>query len=126
MKLISLYIENFGKFSNFKYDFDDSYNVFFQNNQWGKTTLSVFIKAMLFGLNTTSPTDINKNDRKKYYPWNNLRCGGNLIIEVNDKQYRIERVFAKKAKDDECKVYDLSTNKISSEYDENIVDEFLN
>ena len=120
MKLISLYIENFGKFSNFKYDFDDSYNVFFQNNQWGKTTLSVFIKAMLFGLNTTSSTDINKNDRKKYYPWNNLRCGGNLIIEVNDKQYRIERVFAKKAKDDECKVYDLSTNKISSEYDENI------
>ena len=54
MKLISLYIENFGKFSNFKYDFDDSYNVFFQNNQWGKTTLSVFIKAMLFGLNISA------------------------------------------------------------------------
>ena len=54
MKLISLYIENFGRFSDFSYDFNEDLNVFYKENGWGKTTLSVFIKAMLYGLNAGS------------------------------------------------------------------------
>ena len=110
MKLISLYIDNFGKLSNFKYDFNDNLNCIYKENGWGKTTLSMFIKAMLYGLSSTSSSDLEKNDRKKYLPWNNLNCGGHLILEIENKLYKIERTFSKKSKDDTCVIYDLSTN----------------
>lgn len=126
MKLISLYIENFGRFSDFSYDFKEDLNVFYKENGWGKTTLSVFIKAMLYGLNAVSSKYLEKNDRKKYLPWDNSSCSGNLIIEVNGKQYKIERTFAKSAKDDTCIIYDLQTNKKTSLYDSNIGEQILN
>ena len=120
MKLISLYIENFGKFSNFNYNFDDKLNVICKENGWGKTTLSVFIKAMLFGLNVTNKQELDENDRKKYFPWNGGTYGGYLVIEVEGNTYRIERTFSKKATEDICVVYDLKTNKPSTKYDSNI------
>lgn len=126
MKLISLYIDNFGKISNYKYDFNDSLNCIYKENGWGKTTLTMFIKAMLYGLSSTSSSDLEKNDRKKYLPWSGLNCGGYLIIEVDNKIYKIERTFGKKAKDDTCIIYDMSTNKPTEIYDENIGQQILN
>lgn len=125
MKLISLYIDNFGKLSNFKYDFNDNLNCIYKENGWGKTTLSMFIKAMLYGLSSTSSSDLEKNDRKKYLPWNNLNCGGHLILEIENKLYKIERTFSKKSKDDTCVIYDLSTNKVTDKYDGNIGEQLL-
>ena len=125
MKLISLYIENFGRFSNFSYDFNDNLNIFYQENGWGKTTLSAFIKAMLYGLNKTSTKSLDTNDRKKYLPWNNMSCGGTLTIQVKENLYKIERTFGKTAKDDTCIIYDLNTNKKTDIYNENIGEQIL-
>ena len=75
MRLISLYIENFGKLSNYSYDFSSKMNSIYEENGWGKTTLTVFVKAMLYGLN-------NKNERIKYTPWDKKDYfGGTLKIE---------------------------------------------
>lgn len=125
MKLVRLHIENFGKFSNFDYNFNENLNVILKENGWGKTTLSAFIKAMLFGFNTTNPHGLGKNDRKKYMPWNGMVCGGSLVIEVKGNNYRIERTFFKKSTEDSCVIYDLKTNKVTDIYNENIGEQIL-
>ena len=104
MKLVSLYIEGFGKMSQYSYDFSDGLNSIYEENGWGKTTLTIFIKSMLYG--------ISKSDRAMYYPWiNQTIFGGYLIVEVNNKQYRIYRNFdQKKPANDICKLYDMETN----------------
>ena len=53
MELIKAHIINFGKFSNFEVDFKKGLNSFIHKNGWGKTTLSVFIKAMFYGMEYT-------------------------------------------------------------------------
>jgi len=116
MKLIECYIENFGKLSDFKYSFSDGLNTVKQDNGYGKTTLTVFIKAMLYGLDDTRKVKLETNDRKHYMPWNGGRCAGQLTFESNGKKYRIERCFMPKAADDTFAIYDLKTGKPSGDF----------
>lgn len=119
MKLLSLYVDNFGKISNFKYDFKDNINTIYEENGWGKTTLTIFIKSMLYGL--------DRQERLKYTPWTNLTSfGGFLTIEVDGIQYRIERSFApKRQTGDILKVYNLKTGK-EVDMESNIGEKLLN
>ena len=119
MKLLSLYIDNFGKLSDYKYDFNDKLNTIYEENGWGKTTLTVFIKGMLYGL--------DKNERARYTPWKNLTSfGGSLVIRVGKNEYRIERSFSpKRASLDILKVYDLKTG-LEKNFDSNLGEYFLN
>lgn len=125
MKLIECYIEGFGKLSNFKYSFSEGLNTVKAENGWGKTTLTVFIKAMLYGLDDTKKQKLTENDRKHYLPWNGQRCGGSLTVDAGEKRYIIERSFAQKASDDTFKLYDAKTMKESADFSENIGEELL-
>ncbi|MBR2614089.1 MAG: AAA family ATPase [Clostridia bacterium] len=115
MKLVKLYIENFGKLSKFEYSFSDGVNVINEENGWGKSTLATFIKAMFYGLDSTTVRNLDLNERKKYEPWQGGKFGGNLIFKLNDKEYKIERFFGKKATDDTFSLIDLNTNKSYTE-----------
>ena len=124
MILSKIHIINFGKLKDFSYDFNKNMNTFVLENGWGKTTLSNFIMAMLYGFNGNGRS-INTNLRKKYLPWNNGVYGGSLEFEHNGKSYLIERTFGSNFKDDTFNLYDLSTNKISNDYTSNIGFEVL-
>ena len=50
MKIRELYLRNFGKFSGKKIVLKDGINLFYGENESGKTTIHTFIKSMLFGL----------------------------------------------------------------------------
>ena len=54
MKLLSLHVEGFGRLSELDMRFDGGLNCLHRKNGWGKSTLAVFIKAMLYGLPATS------------------------------------------------------------------------
>ena len=125
MKLIDCYIENFGKLSDFKLSFSDGINTIKKDNGYGKTTLTVFIKAMLFGLDDTKKMKLEQNDRKHYMPWQGGRCGGSLTFETNGKKYRIERTFMPKAADDTLTVYDVKSGRVSYDFKENIGEELF-
>ena len=125
MKLLECHIEGFGKLSDFKHSFSDGLNTLKAENGWGKTTLTVFIKAMLYGLDDTKKQRLTENDRKHYLPWNGKRCGGSLTVSAGGKVYIIERTFAQKASDDTFKLYDAKTMKESSDFGENIGEELL-
>lgn len=124
MKLLKCHIENFGKLSDFNYEFKDGLNTIKQENGFGKTTFASFIKAMFYGLETKKNTKA-LIDRKKYEPWQGGAFGGSIEIEVNSKKYKIERFFGKKEVDDTFKIYDLSTNLESEDFSQNIGEEIF-
>lgn len=125
MKLIKCYIENFGKLHNYSYNFEDGLNIIKEENGFGKTTFATFIKSMFYGLDNAVNVKTEKSDRKKYYPWQGGNYGGNIEYEINNKQYKIERFFGKKASEDTFKLYNLSTNLESNDYTENIGEEIF-
>lgn len=116
MKFIECYIESFGKLRSFKYSFRDGLNSIIAENGYGKTTLSVFIKCMLYGMEDTKKQGLEENDRKHYIPWQGGRCGGYLSLEIAGKRYRIERSFSTKASEDTFALYDLETGKESNDF----------
>lgn len=124
MKLLKCHIENFGKLSNFDYDFESGLNTIKEENGFGKTTFASFIKAMFYGLEAKRNTKL-LIDRKKYQPWQGGAFGGSIEFELNDKKYKIERFFEKKEADDIFKLYDLSTNLESNDYTQNIGEEIF-
>ena len=125
MKLIECYIENFGKISKQKFEFSKGLNCFLSDNGTGKTTLSVFIKAMLYGIGDTKKTSLSENERKHYMPWQGGSFGGWLSFSKGGKEYRVERSFAPKAADDTFSLYELKTGLISSDFSERLGEEIF-
>lgn len=125
MKLLRCHIENFGKLSNFDYEFAEGLNVINEKNGFGKTTFASFIKAMFYGLESTAKRTTALTDRKKYFPWQGGMYGGNIEFEISNKKYRIERFFGLKEQEDTFKLYDLVTNLESNDYSEKVGEEIF-
>ena len=96
MKILSLYIDNFGKLSDYRLELNGDLNCIFRENGYGKTTLAVFIKSMLYGMQKSTKRSPLENDRKHYLPWGGGAYGGTLDVETDTGRYRIERSFGKK------------------------------
>lgn len=119
MKLISCYIENFGRLHEFRHTFEDGLNIIVEENGWGKSTFAAFVKAMFYGMDYTTKKSINENERKRYMPWQGGNYGGNIIFEVKGKVYRIERFFGAKDKDDTFALYDEVTGLACNDFGNN-------
>lgn len=122
MIIKSCYVENFGTLSKYSVEFNDGLNSIHKENGWGKTTLAVFIKAMLFGIPSGRAAD---NERKKYMPWNGGVFGGNMVFETAGKTYRVERTFAKTDKNDTFALYDTATNMLCNDFGSLLGEEIL-
>lgn len=116
MKLLRLQIENFGKLQGYTLSFQEGLNTVYAENGFGKSTIAAFIKAMFYGLPASTKRNLDKNERKKYTPWQGGNLGGSLEFESELGRFRIERFFAIKEASDEFRLFDLSTNKPSDAY----------
>lgn len=114
MKLISCRIGGFGKIKDFTYDFTQGLNVLCQDNGWGKTTFSVFVKAMFYGMEYSRKQGLS--EREHYRPWEGGIYGGSLVFETDRKRYRVERTFGKNDKEDTFALYDETTGRESADY----------
>ena len=113
MKLINCYISSFGKIKDFNYDFSEGLNTILEENGWGKTTFSVFLKAMFYGLDD-SKRNVADNERTKYKPWgSNGLFGGSLTFTYANKPFKLERYFGNKSSEDYANLIDLTTGKVS-------------
>ncbi len=107
MKLISCYIEGYGKIKQKEYIFDRELSVFCKQNGEGKTTLASFIKAMFYGLKGYDSRSKEFCDREHFYPFDGGKFGGNLTFEMDGKTYEIKRFFGeKREKEDTLTVYE--------------------
>ena len=125
MRILKIYIENFGCLHQYTKEFDQNLTIIEEDNGFGKTTLANFIKAMFYGFSGQKKS-ISENDRLKYAPWQGGIFGGNLEFELNNKKYRIERFFNPTGSTgDTFKLIDLSTNKTSRDFSRNIGEEIF-
>ena len=125
MKIVKIYVENFGCLHNYTKEFTNNVTVIEEENGFGKTTLANFIKAMFYGFSGQKKS-INENDRLKYAPWQGGLFGGYLDFNLNDKNYRIERFFNPTGSTkDTFKLIDLNTNKVSKDFTKNIGEELF-
>ena len=111
MRLLCLHIENFGTLSGVDEHLTDGLNVRLHPNGYGKSTLAVFIKSMLYGLPASTRRSLIENERRRYTPWQGGVFGGSLDIEVGGEAYRIERTFGAKETDDTLSVLSLRTGE---------------
>lgn len=125
MRLLSCHIENFGKLCDCTLDFREDLNVIYKENGWGKSTLAAFIRAMFYGFEGERKRKLEENERKRYKPWQGGTFGGQLVFEIQGKQYQITRIFHDKEANDEFELRDLNTNLPSEAYSEKIGEEIF-
>ena len=100
MKIRELYIKNFGKFSDRRIVLKDGINLFYGENESGKTTIHTFIKSMLFGLERGRGRASVNDTFSLYEPWDNPNYyAGTLRFESGGKNFCLERSFDKYSKD---------------------------
>lgn len=109
MKLLRCNIVNYGCLHDFSYEFKEGVNLINRPNGWGKSTFVSFLCAMFYGLDSTNKRNIQDNERKHYFPWQGEPFGGSIEFEVSGRQYRAERFFGRREKEDTFTLYDLKT-----------------
>ena len=109
MRILSLYVENFGVLQQFSLTPEEGLHTLLRPNGWGKSSLAVFIKAMLYGLPVSSRRSLIENERKRYTPWQGGVYGGTMDVLVGERQLRIERTFGAKESDDTLVLTDLQS-----------------
>ena len=106
MRINSVYISAFGGIKNLKLDFGDKFNIIYGDNEQGKTTIMSFIKMMFYGSERAS-SQISKNIRKKYTPWDGAAMAGSIDFEHSGKRYRLEKEFRSSNSTDKATLCDL-------------------
>ena len=106
MKIKSIYISSFGGLKNKEIKLNGNFNVIYGDNENGKTTVMNFIKMMFYGTERGS-SQISKNPRKKYTPWDGGAMAGSIEFEHKGRNYRIERSFGSSNSTDKITLVDL-------------------
>ena len=110
MILTKLHIENFGKLHNIDFDFQQSITQLLQENGWGKSTFTIFIKSMFYGLPAKTRGSEYKSERTKYMPWQGGTYGGYIEYKQGEDIFRVTRVFGKTPESDSFELFDYKTN----------------
>jgi len=99
MVIQELYLKNFGKFSNKKIMLKDGINLFYGENENGKTTIHTFIRGMLFNIEKQRGKSSKNDIYSLYEPWENPGYyAGVLRFESGGKIFRLDRNFQKSQK----------------------------
>lgn len=114
MKITLLDIKGFGKFNNLNIKPSEGFNIVYEDNEAGKTTLQAFIRAMLYGLKGGRKSrDGSLPPLKQYKPWNGDQYSGILEYRLDDGSgFRIGRNFDKGS----AHIYDDRANDITNEF----------
>ena len=91
MILEKLYIDGFGKFSDYSLNFSPSIQILYGENEAGKSTIHAFIQAMLYGI----PKGASKKEVFfQYRPFSKaLGFGGSLTFSHQGNSYCVQRDF---------------------------------
>ncbi len=96
MVIRELYIKNFGKFTERHFYLEDGVQVISGENEFGKSTLHAFIRAMLFGLERGRGRAAAKDTFTRCEPWENPGYyAGVMRFTCGGRNFRLERNFAR-------------------------------
>ena len=91
MKIYSM-TATFGKLNHQTLTLKPGLNIIEAPNEWGKSTWSAFILAMLYGIDTSSRSKKDFiADKERFAPWSGLPMSGRMDISWNGRDITIER-----------------------------------
>ena len=94
MRIQELIVKNFGKIKDKNVELSDGVNLFYGENESGKSTLHTFIKSMLFGLERGRGRASVNDTFSMYEPWENPNYySGMLKFESGGKRFCLSRNF---------------------------------
>ena len=94
MVITELYLKNFGHFSERRFYLRDGVQAICGENEFGKSTLHAFIRAMLFGMERGRGRAAAKDDFTRYEPWENPgQYAGVMRFVCGGRHFRLERSF---------------------------------
>ncbi len=89
LKIRELHIYGYGKLENVTIKKIQDLNVFYGENEAGKSTIMSFIHSILFGFPTKQQNEL------RYEPKKGAKYGGQLVLELKEGKATIERVRGK-------------------------------
>ena len=94
MKIKEIEIKNFGKFSNQRFVFRDGIQVFYGENEFGKSTIYGFLKSMLFGMERGRGKAAHNDAFSRFEPWENPNeYAGTMRFSCGGKPFCLKRRF---------------------------------
>ena len=94
MVIKELYVKNFGKLTERHFYLRDGLQVISGENEFGKSTLHAFIRAMLFGLERGRGRAAAKDDFTRCEPWDSPgNYAGVMRFSCGGRAFRLERSF---------------------------------
>lgn len=94
MIIRELYIKNFGKLSEKRIVFPEGICVISGENEYGKTTIHAFIRAMLFGMERKRGRAAAKDDFTRYEPWDAPgHYAGEMRFSCGGRNFCLTRTF---------------------------------
>ena len=124
MRLISCFIENFGRLSGLEIKFEEGLHEIYEGNGWGKSTLAAFLKAMFYGFEDKRGRK-EKGERGRYEPWQKGLYGGRVEFMCEKGHFEIRRLFGRKESEDEFALTDLTTGLNSECFGKNTGEELF-
>ncbi len=110
MKILSM-TATFGKLEHQTLQLHDGLNVIQAPNEWGKSTWSAFIVAMLYGISTSSRTRKDfLADKERYAPWGGKPMSGRMEILWQGRCITLERSALGKIPFGRFRAYETHTN----------------
>ena len=86
MIIRSIHIVRFGKLEELSISFDPKLHIIEGENESGKSTVSDFLRYMLYGFDREDPTDYGRGISRTHGV-----AEGSMLVEVGGKLYRLER-----------------------------------
>lgn len=94
MQILELHLKHFGKFTDKHIYFPEHVQVLYGENEYGKSTIYAFIKAILFGMERGRGRAAGKDDFSRYEPWENPNYyAGMMRFRCGTRIFRLERSF---------------------------------
>ncbi len=90
MVIEKLNIQSFGMLTSRSFELGEGINLIEGENESGKSTVSAFIRFMLYGLDKKSAGE-KLSERQRYINWKSGEASGSMILFCAGKRYKIER-----------------------------------
>lgn len=99
MELKELILKSFGKFKDRHIELSDGINIIYGANEAGKSTVSSFLKGMLYGMERGRGRAALTDTFSKYEPWDTPNdYSGSLRFETGGRMFCLHRHFDKYSK----------------------------
>jgi len=116
LKILRIEIEEFGNLRNRSFDFDEAINLIRGDNESGKSTLMLFIRSMLYGIQKKQ-RGASLSDADRALSWDRDVAIGSMTVLHEGRLYRIERRIGRMARSlsDRLQVFDCESGTICTE-----------